>query len=175
MSAQDDLSSMSSISPSDTSIVNKIVKVVVLSNKSYKCDQLDGRSPEATQLELASDRKKHRGYCTLEKEYTFVFLLESLRMKSRCMPTCQGLCTCLVDSDEPTLVENNANVLQYVMLSSGTTTPNMHYALATCKVTVSNMPDDKNAMAMLMKTQIETKISSCLCSFYKKVTPGHDK
>ena len=111
MSTQDDLSSMSSPSPSDASIVNKIVKVVELANKSYKHDQLGGRSPEATQLELASDRKKYQGYCTIEKEQTFVSLLKSLRMKARFTPTCQGSCTCLVDSDGPTLVENDANVL----------------------------------------------------------------
>ena len=149
--------------------------MVVLANKSCKHDQLGGRSPEAMQLELASDRKKHQGYCTIEKEQTFAYLLEILRKKARCTPRHQGLCTCLVDSGGPKLVENDDSALQHAMLSSGTTTPNTRFALTAHKATVSNMPDDKNAMAMLMKTQIETKISSCLCSFYKKVTPGHDK
>ena len=127
------------------------------------------------QLELASDRKKYQGYCTIEKEQTFVSLLESLRMKSRCMPTCQGLCTYLVDADGPTIVENEANVLQHVILSSDVTTPNMHFALTACQATVSNIPDEKNALAMLIKAQRETKNSSSLYSFYKKVTPGYDK
>ena len=82
MSTQDDLSSMSLPSPSAASVANKIEKVVVFVNKSHKYDQLGSRSSEATQLEIASDRKKCQGCCTIEKEQRFVSLLENLRTKA---------------------------------------------------------------------------------------------
>ena len=47
--------------------------------------------------------------------------------------------------------------------------------LTACQATVSSMPDEKSALAMLMKAQRETKNSSSLHSFCKKSIPGCDK
>ena len=58
MNTQDEMSSTSSTAPSAVSILKKVVKVVVLAHRSYVYDQLGGRTPAATQLELSSESKK---------------------------------------------------------------------------------------------------------------------
>ena len=57
MNMQEEMSSISSPTPSAVSVVNKIVKTVALSHNSYECDQLGGRTAAAMHLELSSDRK----------------------------------------------------------------------------------------------------------------------
>ena len=57
MNAQDEVSSMSSTAPSAASSINKLVKVVALAHRSHVCDQLRGRTPEAMQLELSSEKE----------------------------------------------------------------------------------------------------------------------
>ena len=133
MSTQDEVSFTSSTAPSAASILNKVVKVVALAHRSYVCDQLGGRTAAATQLELCSERKKHQGCSTIERDESFESMLERVRNKARFMPTCRGPCTCLVDNDGPTIVENNANAIQHVMRCADATKPSVFFVLTTCQ------------------------------------------
>ena len=99
-------------------------------------------------------------------------MLERVRNKSRCMPMHRGLCTCLVDNDGTTIVENNMNTLQCVMCCAETTKPSVHFVLTTCQSSVNGIPDDGNALSMLMKAQRDANNSTSLRSFHKKVNAG---
>ena len=76
-----------------------------------------------------------------------------MRNKAKCMPMCRSLCACLVDKEGPTIVENNANVIEHVMCCANATKPSAHFALTTCPSSVDNIPGNNNAMFMLMKAQ----------------------
>jgi len=91
------------------------------------------------------------------------------------VPVYSGLCTYLVELDSPTIVDNKANVLQYVMSSSGTTRPSIYFVLTTSKVSVENIPDHKKEYSTLMQAQRNINKGSSLHSFYKKVNKGYGK
>ena len=122
MNTQEEMSSISSPNPSTASIAKKVIKIVVLAHKSYVYDQLGGRTAATIQHEISSDRKKYQGYEQVKNDESFESMLERIRSQVRSIPSYRGLCTYLVESDGPTIVDNKADVLQYVMCSSETRT-----------------------------------------------------
>jgi len=71
---------LSNTSPSQShstaSVLNKVVKIIVLAHQSYAYDQLGGRTPSQIQLELSSERKKYQGYAQIQNEDAFESMLE---------------------------------------------------------------------------------------------------
>ena len=175
MNSTDEISTLSSTATSVTTTARKIVKVVVLAHKSYVYDQLGGRSPAAIQIELSSDRKKHQSYPIVEKDDTFLSLLERIRSKARCVPMYRGLCTYVAANDGLSLVENDSNILEILTISPNCSSLSIIYVLTSFSTSIPNLKDDNNAFSILMKTQQDNKQCSSKYPFYKKTKDGYEK
>ena len=90
------------------------------------------------------------------------------------MPNYCGLCTCIVDSDGPTLVKNKGNALLRIMSCTSVSNPSISFMLTLHQTTLRTVLIENNASTTLIQSQKDNNQSSALCAFCKKVISGHD-
>ena len=104
---------ISSVSNSASVVSNRKIhaECIVLASKSYKHDQLGGRSLPYIQAEFSSDKNKFQGYVEIQPNHTFLSLLQQLQSNARCIPAYKGVCTYIAGNNRPSLIPNEWNIL----------------------------------------------------------------
>lgn len=169
----DDFSSASNSTSIASTRYKTVSQYVVLANKECKYDQLGGRINQCIQSELSSDNNRFQGIVHIENNDAFLSAIERLQKEAQSIPSCKGICACIVEKCRPSLVPLDMNVNEGLVTSNIATQSETYCMLAASDASTPALDNRSNALSIIMSNQMKVNKNSTKHGFEKKCRDGY--